>query len=133
METIKIVIIVCLCLLIVGLGYMIMTKKESFTECSYENMNNDAMDDYATINDGTGFSAESTVRLADIYSFSDNSGLFFGGSLEGSYLQPRNDLNFAIHRKHFLSDEILKTSTLNDKARDLVKLILDISNDTKKQ
>ncbi len=87
--------------------------------------------DYAAINFGTGYSAESTVRLADIYSFSDNSGLFFGGSLEGSYLQPRNDLNFAIHNKQFLSDEILKTNTLNDKAKNLAKLISDINDDTK--
>ena len=45
------------------------------------------------ISDGIGYSAESTVRLADIYSFSDNKGLFLGTSIEGSYLQPRNDLN----------------------------------------
>ena len=30
--------------------------------------------DAAVISEGVGYSAESTVRLADIYSFSDNSG-----------------------------------------------------------
>ena len=34
--------------------------------------------DTALINSGVGYSAESTLRLADIYSFSDNSGLFVG-------------------------------------------------------
>ena len=31
--------------------------------------------DTALINSGVGYSAESTLRLADIYSFSDNSGM----------------------------------------------------------
>ena len=59
--------------------------------------------DTAMINSGVGYSAESTIRLADIYSFSDNAGLFVGGSLEGTYLQPRNDLNNVIHGKEFSS------------------------------
>ena len=49
--------------------------------------------DTAVIDSGVGYSAESTLRLADIFTFSDNKGLFVGGSLEGTYLQPRNDLN----------------------------------------
>ena len=53
--------------------------------------------DTALINTGIGYSAESTLRLADIYSFSDNAGLFIGGSFEGTYLQPRNDLNKIVH------------------------------------
>ena len=57
--------------------------------------------DAAVANQGVGYSAESTIRLADIYSFSDNSGLFIGGSFEGSYIQPRNDLNTAFHKKSF--------------------------------
>ncbi len=63
--------------------------------------------DTALITKGVGYSAESTARLADVYSFSDNAGLFIGGSLEGTYLQPRNDLNKAFHNKEFLSDDIL--------------------------
>ena len=65
--------------------------------------------DTAIINSGFGYSAESTLRLADIYSFSDNSGLFLGGSLEGTYLQPRNDLNKVIHGTELSADEIIKT------------------------
>ena len=51
MDTIKIVTIVCLCLLIVGLGYLIMTKKESFTGCDYANINSEPMDDYSSISE----------------------------------------------------------------------------------
>ena len=88
--------------------------------------------DAAVISDGVGFSAESTLRLADIYSFSDNSGLFIGGSLEGSYLQPRNSFNSSIHNKEFTSNDILKTNELNKEARNLVTLIKRIEKDVKK-
>jgi len=89
--------------------------------------------DAAVANEGVGFSAESTLRLADVYSFSDNSGLFFGGSLEGSYLQPRNDLNQALHGKEFSASEIIKNKSLHDKASNLVTIISRIENDSKKQ
>ena len=32
--------------------------------------------DAVVVSDGVGYSAESTLRLADIYSFTDNSGFF---------------------------------------------------------
>ena len=76
--------------------------------------------------DGVGYSAESTFRLADIYSFSDNTGLFLGGSLEGSYLQPRNDYNRALHGKKFSANEILNAKNLNLKAENLVEIISNI-------
>ena len=82
--------------------------------------------DAAVISEGVGYSAESTVRLADIYSFSDNSGLFIGGSLEGSYLQPRGDLNFSIHNKNFTASEIIKSNLLSQETKDLVELIKKI-------
>ena len=84
--------------------------------------------DAAVISEGVGYSAESTIRLADIYSFSDNSGLFIGGSLEGSYLQPRNDLNFSIHKKNFTSSEMIKSKLLSQEAQNLAKLIKKIEN-----
>ena len=84
--------------------------------------------DAAIISEGVGYSAESTVRLADIYSFSDNSGLFIGGSLEGSYLQPRNDLNFSIHNKNFNASEMIKSKSLSQEANNLIKLIKRIED-----
>ena len=80
---------------------------------------------------GVGYSAESTARLADVYSFSDNSGLFLGGSLEGTYLQPRNDLNGAFHNKEFDTDDILKDPNISkdiDNLRDIINRIDDRSN-----
>ena len=38
--------------------------------------------DAVVVSDGIGYSAESTLRLADIYSFTDNAGLFIGSSVE---------------------------------------------------
>ena len=64
--------------------------------------------DAVVVEGGVGYSAESTLRLADIYSFSDNKGLFLGTSIEGSYLQPRNDLNKIIHKKALRADDILR-------------------------
>ena len=64
--------------------------------------------DTALITKGVGYSAESTARLADVYSFSDNAGLFIGGSLEGTYLQPRNDLNKAFHNKRLSQKQMVK-------------------------
>ncbi|PPR42669.1 MAG: hypothetical protein CFH30_00481 [Alphaproteobacteria bacterium MarineAlpha8_Bin1] len=84
--------------------------------------------DAAVISEGVGYSAESTVRLADIYSFSDNSGLFIGGSLEGSYLQPRDDLNFSIHNKNFTASEMIKSDLLSQETQNLVELIKKIKN-----
>ena len=79
--------------------------------------------DTALINTGVGYSAESTLRLADIYSFSDNSGLFVGGSFEGTYLQPRNDLNKIIHGKEFSSGEILKNKSISKGLSNLSKIL----------
>ena len=79
--------------------------------------------DTAIINSGIGYSAESTLRLADIYSFSDNSGLFVGSSLEGTYLQPRNDLNKIIHGKEFSSEEILKNKSISKGISNLSKIL----------
>ena len=84
--------------------------------------------DTAVINSGIGYSAESTLRLADIYSFSDNSGLFVGGSLEGTYLQPRNDLNQIIHGKEFTSEEILKNKSISKGISNLSKILNKIDD-----
>lgn len=74
--------------------------------------------DAAIANLGIGYSAESTLQLADIYSFSDNSGLFIGSSFEGTYVQPRNDINRTFYNKNFTSDEIINsfTSSINSSA-----------------
>jgi len=79
--------------------------------------------DVALISQGVGYSAESTARLADIYSFSSNSGLFLGGSLEGTYLQPRNDINEAFHKKRFISDDILNNSMISKDLKNLSDII----------
>ena len=84
--------------------------------------------DTAIMNSGIGYSAESTLRLADIYSFSDNSGLFVGGSLEGTYLQPRNDLNQIIHGKEFTSEEILKNKSISKGIFNLSKILNNIND-----
>ena len=84
--------------------------------------------DAAIINSGIGYSAESTLRLADIYSFSDNSGLFVGGSLEGTYLQPRNDLNKIVHGKEFSSEEILKDKSISKGISNLSKILNKIDD-----
>ena len=49
--------------------------------------------DVALISQGVGYSAESTPRLADVYSFSDNAGLFVGGSLEGNDFSNSENFN----------------------------------------
>ena len=87
--------------------------------------------DTAIINSGFGYSAESTLRLADIYTFSDNSGLFLGGSLEGTYLQPRNDLNKVIHGTELSADEIIKKKS-NSKGIISLTTILNRIDDYKK-
>ena len=79
--------------------------------------------DAALISQGVGYSAESTPRLADVYSFSDNSGLFLGGSLEGTYLQPRNDINDAFHKKRFISDDILNNSLISKDLQNLSDIL----------
>jgi lipid-binding SYLF domain-containing protein len=79
--------------------------------------------DVALISQGVGYSAESTPRLADVYSFSDNSGLFLGGSLEGTYLQPRNDINEAFHKKRFISDDILNNSLISKDLQNLSEIL----------
>ena len=79
--------------------------------------------DAAIANQGIGYSAESTIKLADIYSFSDNSGLFIGGSFEGTYVQPRNDINRTFYNKEFTSDEIINNFTSSINASDLVNTL----------
>lgn len=75
--------------------------------------------DGAIISEGVGFSANSTVRLADIYTFSDNSGLFLGGSIDGAYLQSRNDLNFALYKKKLIPDEIMEFDILHKSSKEI--------------
>ncbi|MAZ46410.1 MAG: hypothetical protein CMM98_02395 [Rickettsiales bacterium] len=88
--------------------------------------------DAVVVTGGVGYSAESTPRLADIYSFSNNDGLFIGTSIEGSYLQPRNDLNKVIHQKNLNPDEIIKYQNFNKEIDDLTKIIKRITRDVKK-
>ena len=84
--------------------------------------------DAAVINQGVGFSAESTIRLADVYSFSDNTGLFIGGSLEGTYLQPRNDFNRAIHGNELSADDILRNKISKKEINNLVQIISNVKS-----
>ena len=88
--------------------------------------------DAVVVTGGVGYSAESTPRLADVYSFSDNDGLFVGTSIEGSYLQPRNDLNKVIYRKTLSPDEIINYQDFNKETNDLTKIISRIIKDVKK-
>ncbi len=88
--------------------------------------------DAVVVTGGVGYSAESTPRLADVYSFSNNDGLFVGTSIEGSYLQPRNDLNKVIYKKNLSPDEIIKYQIFNKEADDLTKIISRITKDVKK-
>ena len=88
--------------------------------------------DAVVVTGGVGYSAESTPRLADVYSFSDNDGLFVGTSIEGSYLQPRNDLNKVIHKKKLSPDQIIRYQNFNKEVEDLTKIILRITKDVKK-
>ena len=85
--------------------------------------------DAVVISDGVGYSAESTLRLADIYSFTDNEGLFIGSSIEGSYLQPRNDLNRFLYKQEFDSEEILKSNEPRIEINNIIKIIQNITND----
>lgn len=87
--------------------------------------------DAVMISDGIGYSAESTLRLADIYSFSDNKGLFLGTSIEGSYLQPRNDLNKIVHNAELNAEDILRNNSYKKESESLKKIILRITNDSK--
>ena len=88
--------------------------------------------DAVVVTGGVGYSAESTPRLADVYSFSDNDGFFVGTSIEGSYLQPRNDLNKVIYNKNLRPDEIIKYQNFNKETNDLTKIISRIIKDVKK-
>ena len=88
--------------------------------------------DAVVVEGGVGYSAESTLRLADVYSFSDNKGLFLGTSIEGSYLQPRNDLNEIVHGQKLDSDDILRIKSTNEEINDLSKIILRITKNVKK-
>ena len=72
---------------------------------------------------GIGYSAESTLRLADIYSFSENKGLFLVGSFDGSFIQQRNDFNSVYHGKKFTIDEILSDKEINLKQNKLIEIL----------
>ena len=72
---------------------------------------------------GIGYSAESTLRLADIYSFSENKGLFLGGSFDGSFIQQRNDFNSVYHGKKFTINEILSDKEINLKQNKLIEIL----------
>ena len=87
--------------------------------------------DAAVINEGIGYSAESTLRLADIFSFSDNKGLFLGGSFEGTYLQPRNDLNFSLYNQEYTKEEILEETSFNKAALEVIQILKNINSETK--
>ena len=87
--------------------------------------------DAVVVKGGVGYSAESTPRLADVYSFSNNDGLFIGTSIERSYLQPRNDLNKVIHKKELSPDEIIQHQDFNKEIDDLAKIISRITEDVK--
>ena len=87
--------------------------------------------DAVVISGGVGYSAESTPRLADVYSFSNNDGLFIGTSIEGSYIQPRNDLNRVIHKRKLSPDQIIRYQNFNKEIEDLTKIILRITKDVK--
>ena len=84
--------------------------------------------DVAVVNKGVGFSADSTLRLADIFSFSDNDGLFLGSSLEGAYIQPRNDYNHSLYKKDITPDEIINNKYLDENSKKLVRTINRILN-----
>ena len=85
----------------------------------------------AAVGNGIGYSAESTIRLADIFSFSDNKGLFLGGSFEGSYLQPREDLNLAIHKKKFNHNEIINKFVIHNSSKKIITTLNSIESDRK--
>ena len=78
---------------------------------------------------GLGIQQESTLRLADIYSFTDNSGLFLGSSIEGSYLQPRNDLNRVLYKQDFDSEDILKSDNPRDEIKNILKIIENVTGE----
>jgi SH3 domain-containing YSC84-like protein 1 len=87
--------------------------------------------DAAVMNEGIGYSAESTLRLADIFSFSDNKGLFLGGSFEGTYLQPRNDLNFSLYNQKYSKEEVLEESSFNKVALKIIQTLKNINSEAK--
>jgi len=83
------------------------------------------------MNEGIGYSAESTLRLADIFSFSDNAGLFLGGSFEGTYLQPRNDLNLSLYNQEYTKEEILEETRFDKAALEIIQTLKNINSETK--
>ena len=89
--------------------------------------------DAVVVTGGVGYSAESTPRLADVYSFSNNDGLFIGTSIEGSYLQPRNDLNKIVHKKKLSPDDIIRHQDSKKEIDDLIKIISRITKDADKK
>ncbi|MAI83927.1 MAG: hypothetical protein CMM91_03190 [Rickettsiales bacterium] len=82
----------------------------------------------AIATEGMGLSADSTVRLADVYTFSNNAGLFIGGSFDGSYIQPRNDFNLALFKKEFSSEQILNSQELHQSAQNIINTLEEITD-----
>ncbi|MBC6445155.1 MAG: lipid-binding SYLF domain-containing protein [Alphaproteobacteria bacterium GM202ARS2] len=73
---------------------------------------------------GTGTSAATTARLADIYSYSDSDGIFLGLSLEGAYINSEVDLNQAFYGKGASAALVLGSRRYkNSAAEDLMKLL----------
>ena len=91
MDNIKILIIVALSLLSVGLVYMIMTQKESFSSCEFDNFNSEPMDDY--------------VRGANVEDVSSAPACVAELKMGGSEPGPTNV--YSSSPKKILDDEIL--------------------------
>ena len=89
--------------------------------------------DAVVVSDGVGYSAESTLRLADIYSFTDKEGLFRVSSIEGSYLQPRNDLNRFLYKQDFDSEKILNSNESRIEINNIIKIIQNITSEKSKK
>ena len=58
--------------------------------------------------------------------------MFIGTSIEGSYLQPRNDLNKVIHKKELSPDEIIQHQDFNKEVDDLMDSLKKSSDEKEK-
>ena len=66
-------------------------------------------------------------------SFTDNEGLFLGSSIEGSYLQPRNDLNRFLYKQDFDSEKILNSNESRIEINNIIKIIQNITSEKSKK
>ena len=73
---------------------------------------------------GFGAEAATTVKLADIYSFSRIRGIYAGISLEGSYIHPNKDLNLQYYGKNIDINEQSSYELLLDTGSDNFNEIL---------